>query len=41
LVIGFDDAPVAERLDFTTIAIPWEDVASAAVAVHGVPENEG
>lgn len=33
LVVGFDDAPVAELLDFTTIAIPWEDVATAAVDV--------
>ena len=33
LVVGFDDAPVAERLNFTTIAIPWEDVAAAAVDV--------
>ncbi len=33
LVVGFDDAPVAERLDFTTIAIPWEDIAAAAVDV--------
>jgi hypothetical protein len=33
LVVGFDDAPVSEKLDFTTIAIPWEDIASAAVDV--------
>lgn len=33
LVVGFDDAPIAEKLDFTTIAIPWEDVAAAAVDV--------
>lgn len=30
-LVGFDDAPVAEKLNLTTIAIPWEDlVASAA-----------
>lgn len=33
LVVGFDDAPIAERLNFTTIAIPWEDVAAAAADV--------
>lgn len=33
LVIGFDDAPIAEQLNFTTIAIPWEDIAAAAVDV--------
>lgn len=32
-LIGFDDAPVAERLNFTTMAIPWEDVVAAAVDV--------
>ncbi len=33
LVVGFDDAPISEQLNFTTIAIPWEDVAAAAVDV--------
>jgi Transcriptional regulators len=32
-LIGFDDAPIAERMNFTTIAIPWEDVVAAAVGV--------
>lgn len=32
-LIGFDDAPVAERLNFTTMAIPWEEVVAAAVDV--------
>src|SRR5262249_48316217 len=30
-VIGFDDAPIAQWLNLTTIAIPWEDLVSAAV----------
>lgn len=29
-LIGFDDAPVAERLNLTTIAIPWQEIVSAA-----------
>jgi hypothetical protein len=32
-LVGFDDAPVAEELNFTTIAIPWQDVAAAAADV--------
>jgi DNA-binding LacI/PurR family transcriptional regulator len=32
-VVGFDDAPVAEELGLTTIAIPWTEVGSAVVAV--------
>lgn len=32
-LVGFDDAPVAEQLNFTTIAIPWDDVVAAAVSV--------
>lgn len=32
-LIGFDDAPVSERLNFTSIAIPWDDVAAAAADV--------
>lgn len=30
-VVGFDDAPVAESLDLTTIAIPWERFAAGIV----------
>jgi hypothetical protein len=29
-VVGFDDDPIAESLDLTTIAIPWSDVVRAA-----------
>jgi DNA-binding transcriptional regulator YhcF (GntR family) len=32
-LVGFDDAPVAERLNITTIAIPWEEVAAAAAEI--------
>lgn len=32
-LVGFDDAPIAERLNLTTIAIPWEELADAAIAV--------
>ncbi len=32
-VIGFDDAPVAERLNLTTIAVPWADIAAGAVDI--------
>lgn len=32
-VVGFDDAPIAERLDLTTIAIPWAEMAAGAAAV--------
>lgn len=28
--VGFDDAPVAERLNLTTIAIPWKEMTLAA-----------
>ena len=28
--VGFDDAPVAERLNLTTIAIPWKEMILAA-----------
>ena len=31
LIIGFDDAPIAQWLNLTTIAIPWEELVSAAV----------
>ena len=27
-IVGFDDAPVAEQLGLTTIAIPWQDLGS-------------
>lgn len=30
-VVGFDDAPVAEHLDLTTIAVPWAEIVAAAV----------
>ncbi|MBI5690298.1 MAG: substrate-binding domain-containing protein [Verrucomicrobia bacterium] len=30
-LVGFDDAPVAEELDLTTIAIPWERLAGELV----------
>jgi DNA-binding transcriptional regulator YhcF (GntR family) len=33
LVIGFDNAPVSERLGFSTIGIPWEEVARNAASV--------
>jgi DNA-binding transcriptional regulator YhcF (GntR family) len=33
IVIGFDNAPVAESLGLPTIGIPWEEVARAATAV--------
>jgi DNA-binding transcriptional regulator YhcF (GntR family) len=32
-LIGFDDAPVAERMNLSTIAIPWEEIASTAAEV--------
>ena len=32
-LIGFDDAPVAESLNLTTIAIPWQEIVAAAAAV--------
>lgn len=32
-VVGFDDAPVAETLDLTTIAIPWEEMTAGAVDI--------
>ena len=28
-VIGYDDAPIAEPLGLTTIALPWRDLATA------------
>lgn len=32
-LVGFDDAPVSEKLDLTTIAIPWESLAEGIVDV--------
>ncbi len=32
-VVGFDDAPVAAELGITTVAIPWKELARAAVEV--------
>jgi DNA-binding transcriptional regulator YhcF (GntR family) len=32
-IIGFDDAPVAESLNLTTIAIPWEEMVAGAVEI--------
>jgi hypothetical protein len=32
-VIGFDDAPVAETLGLTTIAVPWRELTASASAV--------
>jgi len=32
-VVGFDDAPVAATEELTTIAIPWEELASDAVGI--------
>ena len=33
IVIGFDNAPVAETLSLSTIGIPWEEIARTAAAV--------
>jgi DNA-binding transcriptional regulator YhcF (GntR family) len=33
MVIGFDNAPVAETLGLSTIGIPWEEVARVAAAM--------
>jgi DNA-binding LacI/PurR family transcriptional regulator len=32
-LVGFDDAPIAEELHLTTIAIPWRELIDAASAV--------
>jgi hypothetical protein len=32
-LVGFDDAPIAEQLNLTTIAIPWQALVSGALAV--------
>jgi hypothetical protein len=33
VLIGFDDAPIADALHLSTIAIPWEELAAAAVSI--------
>jgi DNA-binding transcriptional regulator YhcF (GntR family) len=33
MIIGFDNAPVAETLGLSTIGIPWEEVARVATAI--------
>lgn len=32
-VVGFDDAPVAEQINLTTIAIPWSEMVAGAVDI--------
>ena len=32
-IVGFDDAPVAESLNLTTIAIPWDELVEGVVRV--------
>ena len=32
-VVGFDDAPVSEQLDLTTIAIPWDEMIAGAAGL--------
>ena len=32
-LIGFDNAPIAESLDLTTIAVPWDDMITGALDV--------
>jgi hypothetical protein len=32
-IVGFDDAPVAEQLGLTTIAIPWHDLAAGVCQI--------
>lgn len=32
-IVGFDDAPIAEQLNLTTMAIPWGPLLSAAVGL--------
>ncbi|MFP4483838.1 MAG: substrate-binding domain-containing protein [Spirochaetota bacterium] len=33
VLVGFDNAPVSEELDFTTIAIPWQQMAHTIVQI--------
>lgn len=32
-LVGFDDAPVAEALNLTTIAVPWQEMVAGAVDI--------
>lgn len=32
-IVGFDDAPVAETLNLTTIAVPWQEMVAGAVDI--------
>jgi DNA-binding LacI/PurR family transcriptional regulator len=32
-IVGFDDAPVAEALNLTTIAVPWQEMVAGAVDI--------
>ena len=32
-IVGFDDAPVAEFLNLTTIAVPWQEMVAGAVDI--------
>ncbi len=32
-VVGFDDAPIAEKLNLTTIAMPWQEMVDGAVQI--------
>lgn len=32
-IVGFDDAPIAEQLNLTTIAIPWPQLLAAAISL--------
>lgn len=32
-IVGFDDAPVSEQLNLTTIAIPWDEMIAGAVGL--------
>lgn len=32
-IVGFDDAPVAEALNLTTIAVPWQEMVTGAVDI--------
>jgi DNA-binding LacI/PurR family transcriptional regulator len=31
-IVGFDDAPVAERLNLTTIGLPWDEIVGGVVS---------
>lgn len=33
VIVGFDDAPISEQLNFTTIAIPWKEIVEGAVRI--------